>query len=313
MEKKICIITGSRADSGLLAPVIRELKDQCDLTLLVTGSHLSNEYGNTWTELDQEVNQIHIPILQDYDQPVATNTSMALGIHNFSNTLANLQPDKMVVLGDRYEVFAAAIAAYNLRIPIVHIQGGDVTTGSLDDGYRDCISRLSSTHLAGSHSACGRLEVLYDNVYNVGSLACVLPEVEANSTYDYVVVVHPSDEDVLNMVVKALEDKIGRVLMIGSNADAGGRDINDQMRLIAELVPNWYFVESLPREEYLSYLKGAKALVGNSSSGIFEAPMLGTKTINIGTRQNGRTLPDDEFSTPYYKPDTVNQIVKHII
>lgn len=329
----IAVLTGSRADYGLLEPVLFKLNEECDLHLLVTGSHLSKEYGETWRQIPDDFQQIHIPILQDYESQTSINTSIGMGIDRFSLTLCQIKPDKLVILGDRYEALAAAIAAYNLRIPIVHIQGGDRTTGSLDDGYRDCISRLSSLHLVADEQAyCNVDSVSEGPIHIVGSLACVLPDVEPNTAYDYILLIHPPLHHELSKIVAGLDSIADKnVLMIGSNADEGGRTINEYLKVIAQCVPNWVYAESVPREEYISYLKGAKALIGNSSSGIFEAPVCQTKTINIGDRQDGRSagpsiynvsadgIPwalscmDREYNCPYYKPDTVEQIVKHIL
>lgn len=343
-KKKVAILTGTRADYGLLAPVIKRLKSESNLTLLVTGTHLSSTYGDTREYIDTEVAQIHIPILLDYDHDVAVNTGMSLCIHNVSNTLANLRPDILVVLGDRWEALATCIAAYNLHIPICHIQGGDVTKGSLDDGYRDCITRLSSLHLVAEGKAYDRVEDIITNsdslcsknIHIVGSLACIMPYKVAIEQYDYILAIHPPLHEELQQIMEGLDgiaDK--RVLMIGSNADCGGRTINSYFEVVAECIPNWDYIPSIERHNYLRCLAGAKVLIGNSSSGIFEAPMLNTKTINIGSRQDGRLRAksiiqvDDikdlaeaielskavssGYECPYYIPDTVAHIVKHIL
>jgi len=338
MEKNITVVTGGRADYGLLEPVIERLNEECNLTVLVTGSHLSHQFGYTADNINQKYNLVYAPCLVDYDEPIGVCMSMSNLFSPVATMLLNTQADGVVLLGDRYEIFAAAIAAYNLQIPIHHIQGGDITTGSLDDGYRDCITRLATHHyVATSHA---RDEIVtwrenYDDVYTVGSLACVLPEIEANDEYEVICAVHPSKDNIAAELIGELTEHDSKTLFVGSNADAGGGDVNQIIQMVVEHKPDTFVYEpSLTREEYLSYLKGAKVLIGNSSSGIFEAPVVRTPSINIGTRQQGRlrgksvmqvddmnelrwafSFANDikEFDCPYYKPNTVERIVEGIL
>ena len=343
MEKNIVVVTGSRSEYGLLEPVLLELKDrksECNLKLLVTGSHLSERHGYTAQYIDAGLKRVLIPGLVDFDQALGVCLSMA----NFLPPLASAMygADKVVLLGDRYEILAAALAAYNQSIPIAHIQGGDVTTGSLDDGYRDCITRLADEHYVATYDALDNVQRIQksNKQHVVGSLACVVPDIYANEEYGYVVVVHPSKDDIGPPLLAELAELPYKMLLIGANADAGGSIINNIMKMMVEHKSEQFdYVESLPRKDFLAYLKGAKALIGNSSCGIFEAPMLKTPSINIGSRQNGRLRADSvyqvdnisdgwvgldgaltsiEYSTftfncPYFKEGTVNNIVKGLL
>ena len=332
MAKDIVVVTGSRAEYGLLHPVLRKLKDRCKLTLLVTGSHLSQQHGYTAQYIDADIHQVHVPGLVDYDQPLGVCLSMANFIPPMASALQTA--DKVVLLGDRYEMLSAALAAYNTGVPIAHIQGGDVTKGSLDDGYRDCITRLATEHYVATYDALDNVQRLQrsNDQHVVGSLACVLPDVQANDEYEYIVVVHPDQSLAATAVLQAIAEVPGKCLMIGPNVDVGGSTISEVMKMFAEHSDQFDYVESMPRPDFLAYLKGAKAIVGNSSCGIFEAPMLKTRTINVGRRQEGRlraksivdckssyeevkqallstAIPEEYFKCPYYQEGTVEAIV----
>ena len=339
MAKNIVVVTGSRADYGLLEPVLDQLHDKCNLTLVVTGSHLSKQYGETVHDIKDKYHQILVPGLVDYDEPIGVCQTMGLLINGLATAIQFA--DAIVLLGDRHEILAAALAAYNFSIPIHHIQGGDITVGSLDDGYRDCITKLARHHYVAHEKAGDRVQwstgksTLY-HTYVVGSLACVLPDVEPRTDYDFIVAFHPCKDDNLHEYIAELTEYPNKMLLLGSNADAGGRQINQILKALEDHNPDQFeYVPSMEREVYLSYLAGAKAVIGNSSSGIFEAPMVKTPTINIGTRQRGRLQAgsvfqvdrvgdlvtalewisgeDFLFDCPYYKPDTVERIVEGIL
>lgn len=283
MAKKCCIVTGSRADYGLLEPLIEIIDKNFNLNLIVTGSHLSKQFGETVKYIKYKHKKV--PILVDDDTSVGISKSMGLALIGFADVFD--KPDFVLVLGDRFEIFAAIIAAYNQQIPIAHIEGGEFTTGSLDNGYRHCITQLADIHFVATEQARHHLRNR-KNVYHVGSLGCVFPEpINEQKCWDYIVVFHPEKTNALSLknfqaildVTKNLEN----VFYLGSNADAGGRIIN---RFLEDYL--WYW--NVPRNKYIELLRNAKAIIGNSSSGIIEAPSLKTATINVGDRQKGREM-----------------------
>jgi len=328
MSKHIVAVTGSRAEYGLLEPLFREIRKyqlmlypDLKFTIVVTGSHLSRQFGLTLDYIHPVFRRdvILSPTLLDFDGPIGTAKSMGIGLLSFPELYANLKPSCVVMLGDRFEIVPAALAAYVLQIPIAHIEGDDITKGSLDDGYRKCIDVLASLKFP---------------VSEYGSLACVFDTpCVPNRIYDYVCVFHPcigNWKEHFRTILDALKGK--NVLYIGSNADAGGAYINQTLKDYG-----CKYAKSLPRYQYIAYLKTAKAIIGNSSSGIIEAPSLRTATINIGRRQEKRmrasSIIDIEEPTvknieealkkaeqqqwpvdnPYARPDTVQRIAKVIV
>lgn len=332
--KRICVCTGSRSEWGLLEPLVEQLDKEFDVQLIITGSHLSKQFGKTSQYIPNKYQGYICPVLADDDSNIGTCHSMAMGLMQFPGSFANINPDCVLLLGDRFEIFAAAIAAYNLGIPIAHIHGGDVTTGSLDDGYRDCITRLSTYHFVATPTAALRIAGIVDhpllNIHCVGSLGCVFPTLPKEVLKcDYLVVYHSGNVEEFSNIV-AVTEHLPNVIYIGSNADAGGRTINELLKLIEENGQTVYI--NLPRNLYFSLLWSCKCIIGNSSSGIIEAPLLDTPTINIGSRQAGRirakSVIDCDGSVegikaaiekakqikfpvdnPYYKEDTVTNIV----
>lgn len=334
--KILGIMTGSRAEWGLLKPLAHKLIGRYFVPAIVTGQHTSYQFGGTSSSVleDMTIGTI-VPCVIDSDEPEAMGQSLGLCIMNMSSTLAKMRLHGLIILGDRYEAVGTALAAHILRIPIIHIEGGEDTTGSLDNGYRDCISSLASVHLVAHEEAARRLERMgCTNVYITGSLGAVIPVLKKPSKiYKYVVSLHSSfDEacDILEVIMNII-GKGNNILFVGSNCDAGGRAINSWVNARTD----WTVKFNLPREEYLAYVKYAECLIGNSSSGIIEAPSLQTPTINIGTRQNGRLSASSIFSCKsikeikqalksikkidwtkvsnfYTKPDTLIQMMKII-
>ena len=321
--RKICFVTGNRSDWGLIEPLVNEMKYGCDdieVSLIITGAHLSKKFGETSRYISNEYNGYICPILVDYDNPIGICQSQAMGLMQFPGTLANLNPECLVILGDRFEMLSAAIAAYNLGIKIAHIQNDDITNGSLDNGYRKCINQLATYRFP---------------VSEYGSLGCVFPKIEPMIdlfTCDYIIIVHPNNDINFNKIYHAVK-YFKNVVFIGCNPDAGHDIIQDGLRC-AEDNGHYYF-ESVDREFYLSLLKGAKCIIGNSSSGIIEAPSLETPTVNIGNRQDGRlkaeSIIDCECDTkqiieaikkareikfpvfnPYSQPNTVDNIINFL-
>ena len=314
--KTICVLTATRAEYGLLYPVICQILEDpsLELKLVVSGTHLSEKYGFTV----QEIRDDKIPIDAELDILVEdecgkTNTSktMAQALSVFSDYISKNSFDIAVILGDRYEMLAFALALVNARVPIAHLNGGERTEGALDEVYRHCITKASSVHFANCEEHRRRiiqLGEIPETVFNVGDV-CVdnvrltktisFDELKQSLGFDnlnqkiVVVTFHPvttgNNEDNLDEVLKALDEKSEYYYIItGANADCGGDSYNLKLREYADSRGNSFFVNSLGRIRYLSLLKYTYMVMGNSSSGIYEVPIFKIPTINIGNRQKGR-------------------------
>ncbi len=294
---KACIVTGSRSEYGVLQPLINTLCDDndFDVTLLVCGSHLAPEFGHT-LDLIERRDWLHIETvetLMSSDTPVGVCKSMGLGLLGVPEVLDRLEPDLLIAEGDRSEMLTAALAAYNLRIPIAHISGGDRTAGSLDDGYRDCISRLASLHFPDTDLAAGRLrgmEILSETIHCEGCLSLDGLEPYMGERKHCLVAAHPAADFGPAEFEQLLDacSVFGTVRITQAGADAGGRALNR----VARFYKKDYIILMHPmkREPFLQMLAQAQVIVGNSSAGIVEAPALGTPSVNIGNRQLGRAM-----------------------
>ena len=316
---KLCVFTSTRADYGIYLPLLRELKrnDKIELRLFVTGTHLDETHGYTYAEIEKTGFQAHYKVSLDMNEQNDSHMpTFAKAVQQFSEALRTDLPDAAVVLGDRYETLAFAIVANSFGVPLCHLHGGEVTEGALDDGYRHCITKLSNFHFTVSEKCKARVIAMGENpsrVFNFGSLAMdnvkslALLDSEAlvNEFGDvlkksYVLVTyHPEtmspgvDRVQLPALLQNLEKLIAAkdlgVVMTRSNADQGNSWIHEQMQKFAEKYPKHVlYVASVGNIKFLSLLRNAEVLAGNSSSGIFEAPALGTPTLNIGDRQKGR-------------------------
>ncbi len=317
MNKSICIITGSRADYGLLKPLIKimAVSDEVELFLVATGSHLSKEHGYTYSEILDDGFQVSdkVEILLSSDTTVGISKAMGLAMISFSELYTRLRPDAVVVLGDRYEIFSAVSAAHLGRIPVMHLSGGEVTQGVVDDAFRHSITKMSQLHFTATEEYRKRVIQLGENpkhVYNVGEIGLedldsfeYLNKMELSHelkisfdreillvTYHPVTLeMRPSTEQ-LNNLFKVLEEQEDRqIIFTKSNADAEGAIINDMIDdFVSRNTENTISFDSLGRKKYLSLMKLSYAVIGNSSSGIVEAPCYQIGTINIGDRQKGR-------------------------
>jgi GDP/UDP-N,N'-diacetylbacillosamine 2-epimerase (hydrolysing) len=325
--KRLAFITGSRADWGLFEPLIRVCREEFDIQLFVTGSHLSRQFGYTVEDIKEPITAC-VDVLIDSDKKEAVSLSQSVGLSQFATIYKYTDIDLLVVLGDRFELVPPVLAAYNAGIPVVHIQGDDTTLGSLDEGYRGCVRSLAAYHFT---------------VREYGSLGCVFPEIpETDTPCNALVVYHPNKggwEQEFYNIVNFMND-YPNVVYINSNADAGGRRINETLRWFGN--KGQVVFPSLARPTYLALLKKADFIIGNSSSGLIEAPCLKTPAINVGARQRGRRRGigvincegtseaireaidkakninwfDNEyacyFPNPYYKPDTVKRMVEKL-
>lgn len=321
MMYKVCIVTGTRADYGLLRPVLLKLKSDknIDLQLVVTGSHLSDKFGNTQQEIKNdgfhEYVKMPIPIDDDSKQGMAIATGVAM--QKIVDIFLQNKPELLVVLGDRFEILAAVTAAHMLGIPVAHISGGDVTEGAIDDAIRHSITKMSCLHFPGCEQSRKRIIQMGeqpDTVFNVGEPGvenCLNLELLAreklakNLQFEYingdyaVVTFHPvtmennTAEQQLQELIEAMDQfKDMAYIVTLANADAGGRIINDIWLREGEKRKNWMVVPSLGVVRYLSAVKYAKMVIGNSSSGVVEAPSMKKPSINIGDRQKGRMMAD---------------------
>lgn len=317
MKKKVCLVTGSRAEYGLLRPLIDEIISEATVTLqlLVTGSHLSPEFGLTFQEIEYDGYAIDekVEVVMSSDSPIGICKSMGLGLISFSEAYARLQPDLIIVLGDRYEIFSAVSAAHISRIPVAHLHGGEVTEGAFDDALRHSITKMSQYHFTSTEVYRKRVIQLGENpdrVFNVGAIGLdnisrleLLSKEEFEksiglklSRYNLLCTFHPVTleknssvqqiQSLLNVLEKLDETNI---IFTKTNADTDGRVIN---QLIDEFVSKdetrYKSFVNLGQLRYLSAMQHVDAVIGNSSSGIIEAPSFGIATVNIGNRQKGR-------------------------
>lgn len=314
--KKVVILTATRAEYGLLKPLIRKLLNDPDIiiNLAVTGAHLSAEFGMTIREIENDKITIDkkIEILLSSDTPVAISKSMGLAIISFAEYFEECSPDALIVLGDRYETLAVCCAAMNAKIPIFHLYGGETTEGLIDEALRHSITKMSYLHFTSTELYRHRVIQMGEapeRVFNVGAMGIEnvmqtkfleLEELEKSIDFSlgsrYAVgTFHPvtleydtAEAQTLELLAAVEVNKDIRYLFTKSNADADGRIVNKLLGEYAEIHDNFVLVDSLGLKRYLSALKYASFVIGNSSSGLTEVPSFGIPTINIGDRQKGR-------------------------
>lgn len=314
--KTISILTATRAEYGLLKPLIRRFVDDQDFQtkIVVTGSHLSPEFGLTYQEIEKDGFEIDrkIEILLSADTPMAISKTMGLAMISFADYFEEIQPDLLILLGDRYEALAVATVALNHRIPIAHLHGGETTEGAIDESIRHAITKLSYLHFTSTEDYRRRVMQLGEDpnrVFNVGSLGVenILKEkllskeeitnyLGISSTVPYILLTfHPvtlenytAEEQVESLLRVCIDNKEINFIFTKANADTGGRRINKLLDDYAKKHENIFAYTSLGLTRYLSAMKYSECVVGNSSSGILETPTFGIPTINIGDRQKGR-------------------------
>jgi GDP/UDP-N,N'-diacetylbacillosamine 2-epimerase (hydrolysing) len=317
MKRKLCVVTGARAEYGLLKPLLDKIKTDKGLTLqlIVTGMHLSPEFGYTYRTIEKDHFRIddRIDILLNSDTPASICKSMGLAITGFAETYQRLKPDILIVLGDRFEIFSAVSAALVSRIPVAHLYGGELTEGAFDDAFRHSITKMSHLHFTSTAQYRQRVIQLGehpDRVFNVGAIGLdnirklnLLPKKELEkelairfNKHNLLVTFHPvtlehntSGQQFQNLLYALNRLENTNIIFTKANADTGGQIIN---KMIDEYVLNNSYkaiaFTSLGQLKYLSTLQFVDAVVGNSSSGIIEAPSFKIGTINIGDRQKGR-------------------------
>ena len=315
--RKICVFTGTRAEYGLLYWLMKDIHASATLELqvIVSGTHLSPEFGASWKQIEQDGFNIDakVEMLLSSDTAVGVVKSMGLGTIGFADALDRLCPDVLVVLGDRFEALAIAQAAHIMRIPIVHLHGGEITEGAVDDAIRHAITKLSNWHFVAAESYRDRVIQMGEDpstVFNVGamgldhlkrsqmmSLGQLSESLNFKLQAPYLVVTyHPVtllEEDPVasfkTLLVALDQFPDYQIILTYPNADNGGRALIPFLEEYAEHQPDRVLaISSLGFKRYLSAIAKASAVVGNSSSGIIEAPSFGIPTVNIGTRQLGR-------------------------
>jgi GDP/UDP-N,N'-diacetylbacillosamine 2-epimerase (hydrolysing) len=312
---KIFLVTSTRADFGLLKNLILEFKKNSnfDLKIIATGAHFSKKHGLSYQEINNEKIKIYKKILITNNVNSAKNilNDMSIITKNISSLIIKDKPDLFIVLGDRYEVLAVSMAAYLAKVPIAHIHGGEITQGSLDDGFRHCISKMSNIHFVSHNDYKKRLMQMGENpknIYNVGGLGafnieqlkffskkklkellgidlkkkilliCLHPELNKNLTVNLV-----------NETLKALKNHKDKTLIFTMpGVDLHNEIIFKKIKFFVRNNSNSYYFRSLGSKIFLSLSKISDGIIGNSSSGILEMPSFKKPTINIGLRQRGR-------------------------
>jgi GDP/UDP-N,N'-diacetylbacillosamine 2-epimerase (hydrolysing) len=316
MSRKICVVTGTRAEYGLLRWLMEDIRSipELQLQIVATGMHLAPEFGLTAREIEQDGFRIDrkVEMLLSSDTPQGVSKSMGLGIIGMADALHELRPDLLVVLGDRFEILAAVSAALVARIPVAHLHGGEATEGAVDEAMRHAITKLSHLHFVAAEPYRRRVVQLGehpDRVFLVGGLGIdgirrtrLLDREELEAALDLrlgkrnlLVTFHPvtlaseSSSAQMEEVLAALDDlQDTRLIFTMPNADSEGRELMNMVERFVATHPNARAYTSLGQTRYLSCLRHVDGVVGNSSSGLCEAPSLGVGTVNIGERQHGR-------------------------
>lgn len=316
-RKKIAVVTGTRAEYGLLSLLIAGIEEDpaLELQLIVTGMHLSPEFGLTYRDIVKDGFQIaaKVEMLLSSDTPAGISKSIGLGVIGFADAFSSLRPDLLVVLGDRFEVFAAAQAAHVACIPIAHIAGGDTTEGAIDEAIRHSVTKMAHLHFVTNEISARRVRQLGENpkhIYNVGSPSIDLirqlefktrSELQEDLKFEFLarnllITFHPVtlEADAVASQFKALLDALEQLgpevglIFTMPNADTNGRVIIRMIEGFVAVRSNAVAFASLGHLRYLSLMRLVNVVVGNSSSGLYEAPALKKPTVNIGDRQKGR-------------------------
>lgn len=316
--KKICVVTGTRAEYGLLTPLLKEIQQDADfhLQLIVTGTHLSPAFGLTYQQIEEDdfLIDAKIDMLVSSDSAVGVAKSVGLAVLGMAEAMDRLQPDLVLMLGDRYEILAAAQAAMLLGVPIGHIHGGERTEGAIDESIRHAVTKMAHLHFTAAEEYRNRVIQMGehpDRVFNVGALGIegirrmqLLSPKEVERALDFsfrkknfLVTFHPetlrTEQENLSMLealLQALDSYPEAGLIItGANADLVGEKINQRLqKYIRTQEKRAVFQMSLGQLRYFSVLQHCDLVIGNSSSGVIEAPFFQKPTINIGNRQKGR-------------------------
>ncbi len=323
--KRVAVVTVGRSDYGILRPVIRAIAEHTDLELqlIVAGMHLLPEFGATITEIEADGYQPHVrvPISLSSDEPIGVAHASGMATVEFADAYAYLAPDVLLVLGDRFETHAAATAAVPLRLPIAHIHGGELTEAAIDEQYRHSITKLSHLHFVANEECARRVIQMGEEMWRVivsgapaldnlrfMSLAPV-PEVADRHgielAHEFLLVTyHPetlTDQQTARQIeplLAALEPLPFDLVFTAPTGDAGYRAVRQSIETFVRTRAGAFFVTSLGTRDYFSLLSRAAAVVGNSSSGIIEAPSFRVPVVNVGDRQRGRMRTANVIDVP---------------
>jgi UDP-hydrolysing UDP-N-acetyl-D-glucosamine 2-epimerase len=337
MKRKICIVTGSRAEYGLLYGIIKKISEDplLELQLVVTGMHLSPEFGNTYKVIQDDGFSIiqKVEMLLSGDTPSSIVKSIGVASISFADLFDRIRPHLLVILGDRFELLAVAQAALVLQIPIAHIHGGEITEGAIDESIRHAITKMSHLHFVAAEEYRNRVVQLgenpakvfnfgspgLDNIHNIKFLSRQELEQELNHSFsqiNFLITFHPSTlkslseiESSIIQLLNALESFPNANLFFSkSNADTFGNIINIKIEEFVNKNMNAKLYSSLGQKLYLSLMRTVDVVIGNSSSGLIEAPALNIPSINIGSRQNGRLKSSSVINSTEEKDQIISAI-----
>lgn len=341
-SRTICVVTGTRAEYGLLYWLMKGIAADPDLELqlVVTGMHLSPEFGLTYRQIEEDGFAItaKVEMLLSSDSPVGIAKSMGLGVIGFADAFDRLRPDIILLLGDRFEILTAAQAALVARIPVAHIAGGDSTEGAFDEAIRHSVTKMAHLHFVTNETAARRVRQLGENpahIYNVGSPGIdqikrlhLMGRHELEQSLELtfqkrnlLVTFHPATLGDVPAGVQFQElldalDRLGPdtgIIFTKPNADTGGRAIIEMIEQYLTRRPGAWAYSSLGQLRYLSLIPQVDAVVGNSSSGLYEVPSFRKPTVNIGDRQKGRLQASSVINCEPRTGDIVRAIEKAMV
>jgi len=314
MKRTIAVVTTSRADYSHLYWVLRDLEahPHVDLKLIVLAAHLSPEFGTTVSEIERDGFPIasRIECLLSSDSDVGMAKTLGLAVLGLTDALAQMRPDLLLLIADRYEMLAPASVALTLRIPVAHIEGGEISEGAIDDAVRNALTKMAHIHFTSTNTARARVISMGEEPWRVHRAGApsldhirrstLLTRTELEKALELsladevtVVAYHPvtlfkDTTAEADAVFAALEDLPGQIIFCYPNADAGSHDLMARLQSFCDTHPNTHLYLNLPANTYWSLLREASALLGNSSSGIMEAASFALPVVNVGTRQRGR-------------------------
>ena len=337
MIRKVCVITGSRADYGIISDLLKEINKskKLRLVLVVCNMHLQKKFGDTIKDIKKDNLKIDY-IIKNFprgNKDIDIINAFSGGTSKFGKIFKKIEPDIVLLTGDRFEMLSAAISSTYLNIPIAHIHGGELTYGSLDDYNRHIITKLSNLHFAATKLSKKRIIQLGENpkdVYHVGGLGSYNLSKEKLMSKDAIekklkrklltnnilITMHPEISENKKEFLSKIKVVLGSIkffrkslkIFTASNSDLGGDLINEEIIKFVRKDNNSIFVKNLGRKKYLSLMKFVTCLLGNSSSGLLEAPMFKTPVINIGDRQSGRESSDCVVNVGYDKKKIIKAV-----